>query len=156
VEVGLVKKDQVIATPESSPERAARDLAQSRATMQCELKAAQARVELTQKTLVRAEELYKQNFISVNARDEAEADYRLATEPLHHARENQKLAELGVNRVGAVLAMPTMQSSISTTLKSPNRAAFDSLSSPASVGNRRQCHDLPRFMTFLVHCLGWS
>ena len=83
----LVKKGQVIATLESGPERAALDLAKSRATMQGELKAAEARVDLTQKKQVRAEELCKQNFVSVNARDEAEADYRLATEQFRQAKE---------------------------------------------------------------------
>ena len=96
----LVKKGQVIATLESGPERAALDLAKSRATMQGELKAAEARVDLTQKKQVRAEELYKQNFVSVNARDEAEADYRLATEQFRQAKENQKLA------VGAKALVP--------------------------------------------------
>ncbi|HKB84043.1 MAG TPA: efflux RND transporter periplasmic adaptor subunit [Burkholderiales bacterium] len=109
----LVRRGQVIATLESGPERAALDLARSRATMQGELKAAEARVDLTQKKLVRAEELYKQNFVSVNARDEAEADYRLATEQLRQARENQKLAELEVIRASEVLAMRTIKSPFS-------------------------------------------
>src|SRR5258706_8940404 len=38
--------------------------------------------------------LYKQNFVSVNALDEARADYRLAAEQFRQAQENQKLAEL--------------------------------------------------------------
>lgn len=108
-----VKKGQVVATLESGPERAALELAKSRATMQGELKAAEARVDLTQKKQVRAEELYKQNFVSVNARDEAEADYRLATEQLRQARENQKLAELEVQRASEVLAMRTIRSPLS-------------------------------------------
>src|SRR4029077_4400743 len=90
----LVKKGQVIVILESGPERAALSLAKSRATMVGELKSAEARVDLTQKKQLRAEELYKQNFVSVNARDEAEADYRLSMEQLRQARENQKLAEL--------------------------------------------------------------
>ena len=69
----LVMKGQVLATLESGPERAALALAQSRAQMQGEIKVAEARVELTQKKLQRAEELYKQKFVSSNARDEAEA-----------------------------------------------------------------------------------
>lgn len=109
----LVRKGQIIATLESGPERAALQLAQSRATMQGELKAAEARVDLTQKKLLRAEELYKQNFVSVNARDEAEADFRLATEQLHQAQENQRLAELEVKRAAEVLAMRTIRSPFS-------------------------------------------
>lgn len=105
-----VKKGQIVATLESGPERAALDLARSRSTMQGELKAAEARLELTRKKQVRAEELYKQNFVSVNARDEAEADYSLAVEQLRQARENQKLAELEVQRNAQILAMRTIRS----------------------------------------------
>ncbi len=106
----LVKKGQIIITLEAGPERAALDLAKSRATMLGELKAAEARVDLTRKKLVRAEELYKQNFVSVNALDEAQADFRLATEQFRQAQENQKLAELEVNRAREVLAMRTIKS----------------------------------------------
>ena len=109
----LVKKGQIIVTLESGPERAALNLAKSRATMLGELKSAEARVDLTRKKLVRAEELYKQNFVSVNALDEAQADSRLATEQLRQAQENQKLAELEVNRAGEVLAMRTVRSPFS-------------------------------------------
>lgn len=109
----LVKKGQVIVTLEAGPERAMLILAKSRATMQGELKAAEARVELTRKKFVRAEELYKQNFVSVNALDEAQADFRLATEQLRQSQENQKLAELEVNRSSEVLAMRTIKSPLS-------------------------------------------
>jgi RND family efflux transporter MFP subunit len=109
----LVKKGQVIITLESGPERAALDIAKSRATMLGEIKSAEARVDLTQKKLARAEELYKQNFVSVNALDEAQADFRLATEQLRQAQENQKLAALEVNRASEVLAMRTIKSPFS-------------------------------------------
>ncbi|MEO8132398.1 MAG: efflux RND transporter periplasmic adaptor subunit [Betaproteobacteria bacterium] len=108
-----VKKGQIVATLESGPERAALDLAKSRASMSGELKSAEARVDLTQKKRLRAEELYKQNFVSVNARDEAEADYRLSIEQLRQARENQKLAELEMQRSAEVLAMRTIRSPLS-------------------------------------------
>ena len=108
-----VKKGQVVATLESGPERAALDLAKSRASMLGELKSAEARVDLTQKKQLRAEELYKQNFVSVNARDEAEADYRLSIEQLRQARENQKLAELEMQRSAEMLAMRTIRSPLS-------------------------------------------
>jgi RND family efflux transporter MFP subunit len=109
----LIKKGQVIVILESGPERAALSLAKSRATMVGELKSAEARVDLTQKKFVRAEELYKQNFVSVNALDEAQADFRLAKEQFRQAQENQKLAELEVNRSSEVLAMRTIKSPFS-------------------------------------------
>ena len=88
------------------------DLARSRATMQGELKSAEARVELTRKKWERADELQKKNFVSANARDEAQAEYRLATEQLRAARENRRLAELDVNRAKEVLAQRSIRSPV--------------------------------------------
>ena len=130
----LVKKGQVIATLESGPERAGLELARSRATMQGELRAAEARVDLAQKKMVRAEELYKQNFVSVNARDEAEAEYRFSTEQLRQARENQKLAELEVQRSTEVLALRTIRSPFSgvvvEVLQKPGEFSSTNLKDP--------------------------
>ena len=130
----LVRKGQVIATLESGPERASLELARSRATMQGELRAAEARVDLAQKKMFRAEELYKQNFVSVNARDEAEAEYRFSTEQLRQARENQKLAELEVQRSTEVLAMRTIKSPFSgvvvEVLQKPGEFSSTNLKDP--------------------------
>jgi RND family efflux transporter MFP subunit len=106
----VVKKGQVLVTLESGPERATLELAKSRARMEGELKAAEARLNLAEKKLARAQELYAQNFISVNARDEAEAEYEFATEQLRQARENQLLAELEVKRNEEVLGLRTVRS----------------------------------------------
>ena len=98
-----VKKGQLIATLESGPERAALEVARSRATMQGEILSAQAKVDLAKKKWLRADELQKKNFVSANARDEAESEYRLATEQLRAARENQRLAQLDVKRAEQVV-----------------------------------------------------
>lgn len=105
-----VTKGQILVTLNSGPERAAYALAQSRAQAVGEIKAAEARVEITSKKLRRADELLKQNFISVNARDEAEAEHKLATEELRRARENQKIAEYEARRAGEVLSLRTIRS----------------------------------------------
>lgn len=130
----FVKKGQVIATMESGPERAALDLARSRATMQGELKAAQARLELAEKKLQRAEELYKQNFISVNARDEAQAEYQFSIEQLRQAQESQKLAQLDVDRNSQVLALRTIRSPLSgvvvNVLQKPGEFSSTNLKDP--------------------------
>lgn len=108
----LVKKGTLVATLSSGPEKAALDLARSRASMQGEIKSAEARVELTRKKWERAEELLKKNFVSENARDEAQAEYRLATEQLRAARENRRLAELDVARAKEVLAQRSIKSPV--------------------------------------------
>ena len=109
----FVRKGQILVTLQSGPERAALELAQSRALMQGEIKAAEARVDITVKKLRRAEQLIKQNFISANARDEAEAEHTLATEELRRARENQKLSQLEARRSAEVLALRTIRSPFS-------------------------------------------
>ena len=106
----FVTKGQVIATLQSGPERAALDLAKARAQSVGEIKVAQARVGITEKKLKRADELFAQKFISENARDEARADFQLATEDLGRTRENQKLAEQEVKRAAEVLALRTITS----------------------------------------------
>lgn len=130
----LIKKGQVIATLESGPERAALELAKSRAVMQGELKTAEARVDLAEKKMVRAEELYKQNFVSVNARDEAQAEFRVATEQLRQAKENQKLAELEVIRSSEILAMRSIKSPFTgvvvNVLQKPGEFSSSNLKDP--------------------------
>jgi RND family efflux transporter MFP subunit len=108
----LVKMGMLVATLSSGPEKAALDVARSRAGMQGEIKSAEARVELTRKKWERAEELQKKNFVSENARDEAQAEYRLATEQLRAARENKRLAELDVARAKEVLAQRSIRSPV--------------------------------------------
>jgi len=107
-----VRKGQTLALLFSGPERAALDLARSRATNEGEIKAAQARVDITKKKLERADELVKKNFVSANARDEAEADYRLAVEQLRVADENRRLAELEVKRSEEVVAQREIKSPV--------------------------------------------
>jgi RND family efflux transporter MFP subunit len=105
-----VTRGQILVTLESGPERAAFALASSRAKAVGEIRAAEARVDISMKKLKRAEELVKQNFISANARDEAEAEHKLASEELRRAQENQQIAQHEAKRAGEVLAMRTIRS----------------------------------------------
>lgn len=108
-----VKRGQVLATLVSGPERAAYAAADSRAKMVGDIKVSQARLDIAEKKFRRAEELYKRNFVSANARDEAEAEFNLASEELHRARENQRLAELDAKRAAEVLDLRTIRSPLS-------------------------------------------
>ena len=106
-------KGDVLATLHSAPERAAHEVAKSRAQAQGDIKVAEARLELARKKARRAEELYEQKFVSTNARDEALAELQLATEDLRRVKENQRLAELEAQRTGAVVALRTIRSPFS-------------------------------------------
>jgi RND family efflux transporter MFP subunit len=58
----------------------------------------------------RARELNRQQFVSASALDEAEAEYKLASEDLRRNRENQRLAEVEVTRARAALELRTIRS----------------------------------------------
>lgn len=107
-----VTKGQVLVTLESGPERAALALAESRAQNEGEIKLSEARLDIATKKLKRADELFGQKFISENARDEAQAEFRLASEELLRARENRRIAELEALRSKEVLALRTIRSPV--------------------------------------------
>jgi RND family efflux transporter MFP subunit len=129
-----VKKGAVLVTLESGAERAALKLAQSRATMRGEIKAGEARRDLAGKKWQQAEQLYKDNFIAAAARDEAIAEYKLATEQLNQAQENRVLAELEVKRASEILALRTIRSPLSGVvvekILSPGEFATSNLKDP--------------------------
>ncbi|KPK31992.1 MAG: hypothetical protein AMJ66_07350, partial [Betaproteobacteria bacterium SG8_40] len=58
----FVKKGDVLVTLESGAEEAALQLAKSRSSMQGEINAARARLQLARKKWEQAQELYEQNF----------------------------------------------------------------------------------------------
>lgn len=105
-----VRKGQVVVTLESGPERAALAIARSKAQMAGPVEAAQARVQFAKSKEKRQEELYRQNFVSSSALDEARTERKLAESELRVAIENQKLAELEVQRAEELLGMRTLRS----------------------------------------------
>jgi RND family efflux transporter MFP subunit len=107
-----VRKGTLLARLASGPEQAALNMARSRATMDGEIKAAETRMEITRKKWERAEELHKKNFMSADAKDEAEAEYRLAREQFRAANDNRKLAELEVKRSEEILAQRSIASPV--------------------------------------------
>jgi len=107
-----VKKGDLLAKLSSGPELATVNLARSRSTMEGEIKAAEARVDLAKKKWERADELHKRNFISANAKDEAEAELRLATEQARALQESRQLAELELKRAEEVLLQRSVRSPV--------------------------------------------
>ncbi len=105
-----IRKGQVVVQMEAGPERAALALAQSKATMQGPLKGAESRLDFAAKKEDRAVELYKQNFVSAGALDEAVTQRELAQAELKEARENLRLSELEVQRAEELLKLRTIRS----------------------------------------------
>jgi RND family efflux transporter MFP subunit len=108
----LVKKNQVVVTLESGPERAALAIAKSRAGMLGPVEAAQARVTFAKSKEKRQDELFQQHFVSSSALEEAKTERKLAESELHVAVENQQLSALEVQRAEELLNMRTIRSPI--------------------------------------------
>ncbi|HEX2543451.1 MAG TPA: efflux RND transporter periplasmic adaptor subunit [Ramlibacter sp.] len=106
----IVTRGQVLAVIESSVERATLEVAKMRAAMDGEIKVAEARVQLNAKKVERARDLHQQKFVSDSALDEAEAEFRLASEELRRTRENQRLAQTDATRASAALDIRTIRS----------------------------------------------
>lgn len=108
-----VEADQVIVELESSVEMAAVGLARTRARFQGEVQSREARLELGQRKRDRAKQLYTGEALSVDQRDEAETEAKVARLDLLQARENRELAAMELTRARAVLERRSIRSPIS-------------------------------------------
>lgn len=87
VEVG-----QTLVELESSVEQSAAEMAKYRSQMEGRIASSKNRLEFATRKHNRTQELQKQNFVSAQAGDEAEAEKRIAEAELKDAIENQDLA----------------------------------------------------------------
>lgn len=106
----LVQKGQVLVTLESGPERAALALALERSAMRGALKASESRLDFAARKEERSAELFKQNFVSLGALDEARTQRELAEAELRESQENLRLAELEVVRADEQFKLRTIRS----------------------------------------------
>ena len=87
-----VAKGEVIAVLRADVERAAVNVAATRAKVAAELQAAQANYELARQKHTRADELRRQNFISAQALDQARAEAEVAEQRLAQAKEQRRIS----------------------------------------------------------------
>lgn len=109
----VVKKGQMLATLESSAEKATLEIFRARATMESAIKTGQARLELTARSQARNEGMFHKALIAAEKMDEVETAKRLAEMTLLAATDNRRLAELDMQRATAELARRTLYSPIS-------------------------------------------
>lgn len=108
----MIKKGQILATLESSAERATLDVLRARATMESPLKANQARLELSAKNRERSDSMFQKALLPADKMDEAETTKRVAEMAVLEAADNKRLAELELQRAMAELARRTIYSPI--------------------------------------------
>lgn len=108
----VVRKGDVLVEFESGVERTTAELARQRSEVVSAIEARQARQEFATAKLTRRQELTKQNFISQQDLEEAEAERRLAVAELKEARDNKRLAELEYRRAAELLRQRSLTSPV--------------------------------------------
>ena len=106
----VVRKGQVLVDLNSTAERLAVESARYRSVMEGQISAARNRIDYSTKKLARVTDLHQQNFSSAQARDEADAERRLAESELQTAIESRELAKIEYRRAVEQLALRTMSS----------------------------------------------
>ena len=103
-----IRRGQVLVERVTSSKRATVESARFRARMEGPIAAARNRIDYATKKLQRLTEVQKENFMSVQASDEADAEKRLAEAELKTALESRELAELDYKRAKEMLALRTV------------------------------------------------
>lgn len=105
-----VRRGQVLAVLRADVERASLDVARSRADSNADLEAAAANAAFQRDRLQRAEDLFRQNFISQQALDQARTEARLAEQKLRQAREQRAISRQERDVAEAQLAQRVIRS----------------------------------------------
>lgn len=103
---------QVLVELESGLERASADIAKYRSQMLGAVQSRESRLGFLAQKAGRREKLVKENFISVQDRDESAAEHRLAEAELLDANDTRKLAGLEYQRAMEQLRLRTIRSPI--------------------------------------------
>lgn len=103
-----IKRGQTLVTLQSDAEKTAVTSAAYRSRMEGQVAAARNRIDYANKKLARMVQLQKENFMSMQASDEADAEKRLAEAELQSAIEGRELARIELDRSRELLALRTM------------------------------------------------
>jgi len=108
----FVRRGQELAYIDSSVERLAAESAKHRSEMLGATRAAESKILTSSRKLIRMQELLKQDFISVQSKDDAQNEKLLAEAELREAQDNRRLAEIEYRRQMTIIALKTIKSPI--------------------------------------------
>jgi RND family efflux transporter MFP subunit len=108
----LVREGQVLATLDSSVEKATVALAAARAHVESALKSNQVRLDFGVRKFARTDEMYQKSLVPLKELDEAETQKVLAELGILEAKENRQIAELELERARAALGQRTLKSPV--------------------------------------------
>jgi RND family efflux transporter MFP subunit len=103
-----IKRGQLLVTLQSDVEKSGVQSARYRSTMQGQITAARNRLDYATAKSLRMADLQKENFMSAQAREEADAEKRLAESELQSAIEARELARIELKRSEEQLQLRTM------------------------------------------------
>jgi len=106
----LVKKGQVVAVLRSDVERAATEVARSRAQANAELQAALSNRQFAAQKHKRTQDLVARNFLSAHAMDEASNELRIAEQRVAQAQQQLKVWERELQMAEAQLGLRNLKS----------------------------------------------
>ena len=109
----LIRRGQPLLELQSAAERAAVDSARYRSKMEGQIASARNRIDYATKKLERLVDLQRDNFSTPQARDEAEAEKRLAESELQSATEARALAVIELQRALEQLALRSVSAPFS-------------------------------------------
>jgi RND family efflux transporter MFP subunit len=104
----VIRRGQPLVVLQSEAEKAGVDSAAARAKAEGAIAAARNRIDYATRKLARLTDLQRENFTSPQARDEADAEKRLAEAELQSALESREIARLELRRAQELLALRTI------------------------------------------------
>lgn len=110
---GYVKKGSVIAVLRNDVERAALNVARSKAQAEADIQAASAGLDYARQRQMRAKELFNKKFISEQALDQTRTEARVAEQKLAQAHEQRHVLQREMGLARSQLAQRTIFSPIS-------------------------------------------
>lgn len=108
----IVRKGQVLAVLRAGVERAALGVAGSRAASNAEMQAAATSASFNRERKLRAEDLFRREFISQQALDQARTEAELADQRLAQAREQRRVSQQELSLAQEQLSLRTIRSPI--------------------------------------------
>lgn len=105
-----VKKGQSLVILDMGVDRSRYEQARYKATMRGALQTAQSRLDFSNKKFGRDQELFQDQYVSANARDESETSVKLASAELLEAKDDTRVAELQVREYDELMRLKTIKS----------------------------------------------
>jgi len=108
----IVKQGQVVAQLESGLERLALELATARAEMKGEIESRQAKLDYALRQRQRVDGLIAESVISLNEKDKADTEVRLAETELQLANDNYRLMQIEREQAAQQLELRSIRSPV--------------------------------------------